>query len=95
MSFFDVSKAEYNNQLRMLEPTDPGHADIFNAALGQLISNDAAIKEEVEEAKKSGGSYIGPDEPPNTKLLWIDTGNDGILKYHNGTAWIPLKAVWG
>lgn len=33
--------------------------------------------------------------PANTKLLWIDTGNGGILKYHNGTAWTPVASVWG
>ena len=42
-----------------------------------------------------GGSYVGTTAPENTELLWIDTGNSGILKYYNGTSWVATKAVWG
>ena len=31
MSNFDISGAVFNDQLRMLETTDPAHADMFNA----------------------------------------------------------------
>ena len=37
----------------------------------------------------------GNTAPADTNLLWIDTGNGGILKYHNGTAWVTVQAVWG
>lgn len=43
----------------------------------------------------SGGSHVGTTAPSDTKLLWIDTGNGGIVKYHNGTSWVTTKAVWG
>lgn len=43
----------------------------------------------------SGGSYIGSTAPDDTALLWIDTGNGGVMKYHNGTSWVATKAVWG
>lgn len=43
----------------------------------------------------SGGSYIGTTAPIDTALLWIDTGNGGVMKYHNGTSWVATKAVWG
>ncbi len=33
--------------------------------------------------------------PENTSILWVDTGSGGIMKYHNGTAWIPVTAAWG
>lgn len=40
-------------------------------------------------------SYIKSDTAPtDTEALWIDTTN-GTMKYHNGTAWVPIKAVWG
>lgn len=42
-----------------------------------------------------GGTYKNPTAPSDTSLFWVDTANGGILKYHNGTSWIPVKAVWG
>lgn len=33
--------------------------------------------------------------PSNTKLLWIDTGNGGIMKYYNGSAWVAVASTWG
>ena len=47
MSYFDVSNATFNEQLRMLETTDPAHADVFNSIFGQLIENDVSLKEAV------------------------------------------------
>lgn len=45
MAYFDVNNAAFNEKLRKLETTDPVHADVFNAVLGQLIQNDVALKE--------------------------------------------------
>lgn len=45
MSNFDISGAVFNDQLRMLETTDPAHADMFNALFGQLIQNDVALRD--------------------------------------------------
>lgn len=39
--------------------------------------------------------HVGSTAPSNTKLLWVDTGNGGVLKYYNGSSWIATKAVWG
>lgn len=47
MSYFDVSNATFNEQLRMLETTDPAHADVFNPIFSQLIENDVSLKEAV------------------------------------------------
>ena len=44
MSYFDTSGASFNANLRMLETSDPCHADTFNALFGQLINNDVAIQ---------------------------------------------------
>lgn len=33
--------------------------------------------------------------PSDKKLLWIDTANSNLLKYYNGTDWIPISAAWG
>ena len=45
MSYFDISGAVFNNQLRELETSDPAHADVFNAVFRQLINNDVALME--------------------------------------------------
>ena len=43
---------EYNEVLRMLESTDPNHADTFNALFEQLINNDAFLKKLLEKLKE-------------------------------------------
>lgn len=48
MANFDVSNPEYSSELRQLETTDRGHANVFNAALSLLINNDAFLKAVVE-----------------------------------------------
>lgn len=53
MANFDISGARFNDQLRMLETTDPVHADLMNAMFGQLIKNDAAMRDAVSVFAKS------------------------------------------
>lgn len=39
--------------------------------------------------------YKGTTAPTETNKLWIDTSvGNGIIKYHNGTSWIAVSAVW-
>lgn len=40
------------------------------------------------------GAVISATAPEDTSLLWIDTSS-GVLKYHNGTAWVATKSTWG
>ena len=47
MAYFDTDNPVFNERMRMLETTDPGHADVFNALFRQLIQNDVALKEAV------------------------------------------------
>lgn len=47
MSYFDISGATFNEQLKALETSDPCHADVFNVLFRQLINNDVALKEAV------------------------------------------------
>lgn len=53
MANFDISGARFNDQLRMLETTDPVHADLMNAMFGQLINNDVAMRDAVSVFAKS------------------------------------------
>jgi hypothetical protein len=58
----------------------------WNAASGAAqILNKPAIDTVVRSATA----------PSNLAALWIDTGSGYIPKYFNGSAWVPLVAVWG
>lgn len=44
----------------------------------------------------SPGNYVkSSSAPSDTNVLWVDTANGGVVKYHNGTSWVATKAVWG
>lgn len=35
------------------------------------------------------------DTPPADKSkVWIDTNNDGVMKYWNGSTWKPIRSTW-
>ena len=53
MANFDISGARFNEQLRMLETTEPVHADLMNAMFGQLIKNDVAMRDAVSVFAKT------------------------------------------
>ena len=58
----------------------------------------AATKQYVDNAMASVISqafHAGSTAPSDTKLLWIDTGNGSIMKYHNGSAWTIVGSTWG
>jgi hypothetical protein len=43
----------------------------------------------------NGGGFVAQaTAPEDTKLLWIDTSNNNIIKFYNGTAWTPTGAVF-
>lgn len=41
-----------------------------------------------------GGIVVSETAPEDTNVLWIDTANGGIAKYHDGSVWRPIVAVW-
>jgi hypothetical protein len=43
----------------------------------------------------SGSFKAIATEPSDTNYLWIDTANGNLLKYYNGTKWVPISAAWG
>lgn len=57
MSYFDISGAVFNNQLRELETSDPAHADMLNVEASEDERLDAGIIEEVKE------EYVSMREP--------------------------------
>lgn len=48
-----------------------------------------------EQLPVQGGLIAQGTPPSNTKLGWIDTANGKVLKYYNGTDWVPVGSVWG
>lgn len=30
----------------------------------------------------------------NSNILWIDTSDNGIAKYHNGSTWVAITSIW-
>lgn len=47
------------------------------------------------QGPSGGGHVLSASAPADTSLLWIDTGNGGVTKYYNGSAWVAVRAVWG
>lgn len=48
----------------------------------------------VTDNLSSNGIHKGATAPADINKAWIDTGNGGILKYWNGSAWTPTRATW-
>ena len=69
------------------------------AATMDISGTNLTLKNKNGEALKSvmlsGGSHVGSSAPPDTNILWIDTGNGGIVKYYNGSSWTPIASTWG
>lgn len=72
---------------------------------GDIVTYDEATESEAglmsaSDKKKmnrhSGdGFVVASSAPSNTSKLWVDSGNGGIMKYYNGSAWKACPAVWG
>lgn len=48
----------------------------------------------VSDNLQKNGSHIGPTAPANLDVTWIDTANEGVMKYWNGVAWVPIRSTW-
>ena len=48
----------------------------------------------VNDNLATGGTHIGNSSPSNKKLMWLDTASEGVLKYHDGTKWTPVRSTW-
>lgn len=38
---------------------------------------------------------ISSNAPDNTNVFWVDTENNNLLKYYNGSEWVAISAAWG
>lgn len=65
---------------------------ISDTTNGDLVPNVDAIRSSIQNA---GGTVRQATAPTNTRMTWIDSSNNDIPKYYDGTAWVPFVAVWG
>lgn len=42
----------------------------------------------------NGGFVASSTAPDDTSKLWIDTGNSGIMKYYDGSVWVPIRGTF-
>lgn len=87
MSYFDISGATFDENLRKLETSDPAHANIFNALLGQLINNDVALKEAVTKfaASKNEQALFLLNLHKDGKKYGVHFDNYDVTPSSNGT----------
>ena len=69
--------------------TDTTYSAATTSANGLMSSTDKA------KLDSGGMVVVSSTAPSNTGALWVDTSSNGVAKYHNGTSWVNLKAVWG
>ena len=44
---------------------------------------------------KTGGIHVSISPPVQTDLLWIDTSQNGVIKYYSNGSWRAVAAAWG
>ena len=60
-----------------------------------VASLDTTGKIPKDQLPTTGGYVRQTTAPTDTSLLWMDSGHSDIMKYYNGTAWVPQPSVWG
>ncbi len=56
--FVTKDPPEFSTEMRMLETNDPGHANVFNPLLAQLLNNDAFLKLAAEKLAQKIADHI-------------------------------------
>lgn len=97
MANHDVSNPIFNPTLRKFETTDPGHADIFNAVIGQLINNDVelAAQQSDMEQQKANNTDIARTTTDKTVTGAINELNSNKAKDTDNTRTTTSKTVTG
>ena len=61
---------------------------------GAALIYDATNHRWVAGSVQSDPYSKGVLPPENINIFWVDLGSGGVLKYYNGTAWVPVASVW-
>lgn len=60
------------------------------------LNSTGKIPQSQLEISEAVSPYIISDTAPtSTNSLWIDSANDNIMKYYDGSSWQVVPAVWG
>ena len=90
----------YNSQVgkwcaEKVELNDLSNVNIAGTpADGAVLVYNAAQAKWIPGNVQSDPYYEGTTAPTNTHIFWIDTGNGGIMKRYNGSAWVTIPSVW-
>ena len=84
----------YNNLTN--KPSIPTVSSSISSTSTTTAASSSAVKSayDLANSKLSEVFYVGTSSPSNTKLLWIDTANGGILKYYYSGSWKNVYSVW-
>lgn len=71
--------------------------NITPAAIGAAATSHTQAASTITPDTTHRFVSVGTTAPSNTNTIWIDTSTagKGAMKYHNGTAWVTVPAVWG
>lgn len=60
------------------------------------LADTAKAAPTVTSNQTGSACYVGTTAPANVGMLWIDTSTytPGVLKYYNGSAWVPATSIW-
>lgn len=79
--------------LYAIDATNPQYGTLPISCGGTGAVTPAGIRANL--GLSNSGFNVSATAPTATNSLWIDTGNGGILKYYNGSQWVPVVAVFG
>ena len=84
----------YNNLTN--KPSIPTVSTSVSSSSTTTAASSSAVKSayDLANSKLSQVFYVGSSSPSNTKLLWIDTANGGVLKYYYNGSWKNVYSVW-
>lgn len=93
----DATQARQNIQLLHDEVKNFLNTVLIPALKSVSATADEANTKADSALKKAGGTVtVGPTEPEAKDGLWVDTGNNSIIKYYDTAkqAWTACSAVW-
>jgi hypothetical protein len=76
----------------------PVYNDATTSSHGFMSASDKLTLDSISKRLSTNGTVcIGKDKPTSNNDLWIDTGNNGIIKYYDSStySWVTVPAVWG
>ena len=78
------------------KPSIPTVSSSTSSTSTTTAASSSAVKSayDLANSKLSEVFYVGTSSPSNTKLLWIDTANGGVLKYYYNGSWKNVYSVW-